>query len=846
MDFRQCMSFYRTMATRIQTSYRRRLHQQMKPSVIFLQATYRSRKRAQRFLLTNVYSVLLLRQLAASTITRLWRGFKGRKRTRRRKKYIARQQRAALKLQRAWAINQNFFATFVLTTSLKISSASDIDRWRRRRREVRWNATVMVQAYIRAMVARKKNKKWMAFMRRRNRHDALLWGAAKFKNACKLAATNAQRYWRGRCTRRENHVVMMSLVYRKGLREVSARVIQFSWMRSVKVWRKVWSLSRGGTLASRHTAATTCVGLVLNTVGASASTSSGNDEVGLSLSRGGRKRSSGSISAKVKVKVKVKVDVEEKEREEREDNNDEETNDEKAKKEILPELVSVSLFTHKMYTRRIRWKCTIEAADRGRLLPFVKDIQRVWRGHVGRSKTARARRRRRASMTIQNVLVRKRFARDARGQRQNFVNLEGCVLFMDEVCRGVALLNVMVYTPAARRIQNHLYRAWKSREPARHFAAATVVQCKWRLKAAKRERRRRRKGWNRRETNQYGTHRKLWSVFQAVERQTRDRLYHPSGDMFLKDDIDLGRWISRLGLRSLKNVLSRRGLKDLQSMYALCGFGGIVRFDKDLMSEMVEGYKEMGSEVSHSELAIISSMKNEINEEKKKLMNIKMDLAMLLPRKSRKNTSKSKKSQSVQLTWKQKTRKSELELLKAASEKIITDTSERVSLSEDVRYKRRQAALTSLESKIGMKGSHQSIVACERMLSMLEGDETTRSGFKILDTINGISTSYVKIMTSKLQKNIATTSEKENHSLTKRKSIILPPRGTIEIVGKALGVLCLQSDVHPSHYQLEAFLSQYDKSLSVDDIRTGKVNPVTMLPRFVFFLPLFFFFLFFK
>ena len=308
MDFRQCMSFYRTMATRIQSSYRRRLHQRMKPSVICLQAVYRSRKRAQRFLLTNVYSVLLLRQLAASTITRLWRGFKGRKRTRRRKKYIARQQRAALKLQRAWAINQNFFATFVLTTSLKISSASDIDRWRKRRREVRWNATVMVQAYIRAMVARKKNKKWMAFMRRRNRHDALLWGAAKFKNACKLAATNAQRYWRGRCTRRENHVVMMSLVYRKGLREVSARVIQFSWMRSVKVWRKVWSLSRGGTLVSRQTAATTCVGLVLNTVGASASASSGNNEMGLSSSRGGRKRSSGSISGKLKVKVKVDVE----------------------------------------------------------------------------------------------------------------------------------------------------------------------------------------------------------------------------------------------------------------------------------------------------------------------------------------------------------------------------------------------------------------------------------------------------------------------------------------------------------------------------------------------------------
>jgi hypothetical protein len=243
----------------------------------------------------------------------------------------------------------------------------------------------------------------------------------------------------------------------------------------------------------------------------------------------------------------------------------------------------------------------------------------------------------------------------------------------------------------------------------------------------------------------------------------------------------------------------------------------------------------MGSEVSHKELEKISTMKNEIEEERKKLMETKMNLAMLLPRKKR----NSKKIPN--LTWKQKTRKKELEAAKAESDKIIQDRSERISLSEDARFKRRQAALTALESKIGMNGSYQSLVACERMLSMLEGDESTQDGFQILDTVDGISAAYVKNMKIKSQENINSVDAKnENHLLTtKRKSIIQPPRGTIEVVGKALGVLCLKSNVHPSHFQLEAFLSQYEKGLSMDDIRNGKVNPVTMLPRYVvvFFFP---------
>ena len=148
------------MAVRIQTVYRSRFYDRMLPSVSKVINQYKSYRNAKIFLNTHVYSNLIQRQLSACSITRLYRGYIGRKRMKRRKKYLARQQRAALKLQRAWAINQGFFATFVLTTSLKISSGSDVDRWRRKRREIRWNATVLVQSYIRAMVARKKFSKW--------------------------------------------------------------------------------------------------------------------------------------------------------------------------------------------------------------------------------------------------------------------------------------------------------------------------------------------------------------------------------------------------------------------------------------------------------------------------------------------------------------------------------------------------------------------------------------------------------------------------------------------------------------------------------------------------------------
>ena len=128
--------------------------------------------------------------------------------------------------------------------------------------------------------------------------------------------------------------------------------------------------------------------------------------------------------------------------------------------------------------------------------------------------------------------------------------------------------------PAARKIQNGLYRKWKAREPLRHFNAATIIQSKIRYVLAQIELQRRKVGFIRKKNNIFGKMYKLHSIFEKVERQTKDRLYHPQGDMYLQDDIDLGRFLSRLGLRSLTNTFMKRNVNDLQSLFSLCNFNG--------------------------------------------------------------------------------------------------------------------------------------------------------------------------------------------------------------------------------------------------------------------------------
>jgi hypothetical protein len=499
--FRTCMKYYRNLVIRIQKAYRLRLHQQMKPSVNIIIKQYRKNRLVKRWLNVNVYANLALRQVSSCSIIKVWRGYVGRKRAKRRKKYIARQERAALKLQRAWAINQNLFSTFVLTTSLKISEGSDVALRRRKRREVRWNATILVQACVRAMVARKRNKKWMRFLRRRNRIESLVWGSQKFLKNCNIAAINAQRYWRGKWARSDNYAISMILVRRRAVRNLSARTIQFKWMRCNKI--NIIKNQFNGVVLKREDSIRTCVGILFNKK--SQVVGDGED---------------GRIQQQ--------------------------------------QVTTMSMFTHKLYIRNLHWQCAIESAERGRMLPFIHDIQRVYRGYVGRCVTATARLRRKSAMVIQNKLIRKWFARRYRRRRQREVYILGCTLYMNGVCKSVAYMNVMIYTPAAITIQNHLYRAWKSREPLRRARAATIVQCRWKCRLAYRERLRRRKGMKRKNNNKYGSLHKLWSIFDQVSLETNKRFYHPLGDMHLSDDIQLNRFLSRLGLRSLHSTMQRR------------------------------------------------------------------------------------------------------------------------------------------------------------------------------------------------------------------------------------------------------------------------------------------------
>ena len=258
-------------------------------------------------------------------------------------------------------------------------------------------------------------------------------------------------------------------------------------------------------------------------------------------------------------------------------------------------------------------------------------------------------------------------------------------------------------------------------------------------------------------------------------------------------------------------------------MYRVCGFNGVAKYDENLECEIIEGYKNQGIAISKKEINNIKELKDMLKVHKNKLTNIKMELAMLLPSKKRKQRK---------LTWKQQTKKDQLLSEKELVIDTISNTEESLAMSIEVRNARRTAALTNLESKIGMKGSHQSIVACERILSMLEGNQTVVDHFIILDHVDTIALSYVKIITNLHENKIDEQKEKMlQYPNQLYQTIILPPKGVMEKVGVSLGQLCMTLNVHPSYYELKVFLSQYDKGLTLDDIKNNRCNPTTILPR---------------
>lgn len=686
-DFRSAMCFLREKATLIQQTWRERHYAWAIPATIRLQRLYRSRMKAVWCFDDLVLSALLKRQIAARHIARVWRGFVGRKRRNRRRKYLARQTRAALKLQRAWAINQGFFSTFVLTTSLKISSGNDTDRWRRRRRQIRWNATVLVQAYIRAMVARKKGAKWMAFMRRQKRIENLVWGARKFRAACLTAVGNAQRLWRGRESRIVFYEEMKTLQNRRASRDLGARVIQFAWLRSAKSRVPLFDWNPSADNDDESTTSLAAAPYPERM------TSSGM-------------RSSMLVTSRQNTSIST----------------------------------TETMLIFRMRQRRLHWTCALASATKGYLIPHARMIERVYRGYRGRLETYAARTRRNAAMRLQNGLFRPRNARNARHRRQDVVNKLGCRLFMDvSVCGGLAAMYLIVYNPAARAIQNSLYRAWKAREPLRQAHAATVIQCRWRCILSRQERRRRKRGMARRNANPYGDKRKLWAVFEKVMSQTVKRMYHPSDDMGLEDDMDLGRFLARLGLRTLKSQFSRRGVEDLQSLYAVCGFAGTKTEEPMLGMQIVTGYKESALSESRSELDDIAAAKSDAEKHRKAWGDAKLELAMLNAggKKRKKKKGKANKRQeelASRLNWKDRTKKESLQKSRDEAQAALASAEERLALAKSGREQRRKAATVALASKMTLK-AEQATIACERILSMLEGDADTRARFRILDTV---------------------------------------------------------------------------------------------------------------
>ena len=164
----------------------------------------------------------------------------------------------------------------------------------------------------------------------------------KFLSRCQAAVVLGQKYWRGRVVRRENYAIAMLLVKRRGLREISARTIQYAWMRCVTVTIHPFN----AVALDAHQSSITCVGFSLRSL--HYSSNSGNN----SSHSGGNADGNADGNAALQP----------------------------------PSLTTMTLFAHKMYTRRLHWQCGKEASARGRFLPYVHDIQRVYRGHVGRKK----------------------------------------------------------------------------------------------------------------------------------------------------------------------------------------------------------------------------------------------------------------------------------------------------------------------------------------------------------------------------------------------------------------------------------------------------------------------------
>ena len=116
-------------------------------------------------------------------------------------------------------------------------------------------------------------------------------------------------------------------------------------------------------------------------------------------------------------------------------------------------------------------------------------------------------------------------------------------------------------------------------------------------------------------------------------------------------------------------------------------------------------------------------------------------------------------------------------------------------------------------ASLPMSGTHQSMIVCERILSMVEGDPEVVSHFNVLDSILLLSQAYSKINIKKFHHKIQNegaglqivdTNTRLVKPSTKRKSKhILPPRGMNanaikqeqQRISEQFAVVCLKAHV---------------------------------------------------
>ena len=474
----------------IQRLYKTRYHIRTEKSKV-LQAWYRSRLRSK----TGVFCIIVdvaKRRLNATHIERVWRGHVGRKRAKRRQMYVSRQNNAALRLQRAWALRNDYFSTFVLETALRLSNRTDYLTWRKQRRDRRWRAVVAVQSMIRGLIWRKRMRVWKVRYKKRMKRKKLIDGAKTFLSGVNRCVVNTQRLWRGLKSRERTKEEMNMIAEKKSKETWAARIIQLKWMRL----KRNYVLTHGFPFNPSH-------------VWAACQYYSPDRSVRYE-----------------------------------------------------------PLLTFKFRHRNLRRRVLIDAAMKGIRIPHARLIQRSWRGYIGR-KIANVRRLRRDSSTQIQCAWRQMLARQKRALRIVEVRHAGAVYYMQLLPAIIAAKNVIIVTPAVRKIQG-MYRAWKSREPIRHRKCAIQIQMFWRFHAARVELQRRYKGLERKNKNRFGHFNQMSLVMTSLLAQTED-IYDPYIE---SKNLTFDLWMTRLGLRHQVAAVKRRGVSTLKSLFLLLGIDG--------------------------------------------------------------------------------------------------------------------------------------------------------------------------------------------------------------------------------------------------------------------------------